>query len=78
MSLMEGPLLIVEEAAAGAGIHEALAWEIQGQDPSVRVDGIDLGCRFITHGSLPQLYKHYGLDAESIANRLLEVRQNEN
>ena len=78
MSLMEGPLLIVEEAAAGAGIHEALAWEIHGQDPSVRVDGIDLGCRFITHGSLPQLYKHYGLDAESIANRLLEVRQNEN
>jgi 1-deoxy-D-xylulose-5-phosphate synthase len=77
LPLIRGALLILEEAAAGSGIRQALAWELGKLDPSVRVNGIDLGCRFITHGSLPLLYRHYGLDAESIANYLMEVRQNE-
>ena len=77
LPLITGDLLIVEEAAAGAGIHEALSWELRKIAPGLRIDGMDLGCRFITHGSLPELYRHYGLDPESIAKRLMEVRQNE-
>jgi 1-deoxy-D-xylulose-5-phosphate synthase len=77
LPLITGDLLIVEEAAAGAGIGEALAWELRKLAPELRIDGMDLGCRFITHGSLPELYRHYGLDPESIAKRLMEVRQNE-
>ena len=33
-----------------------------------RVDGVDLGADFVTHGSTKELYRHYGLDGESIAN----------
>ena len=77
LPLITGDLLIVEEAAAGAGIGEALAWELRKIAPGLRIDGMDLGCRFITHGSLPELYRHYCLDPESIAKRLMEVRQNE-
>ena len=71
-------IVIVEEAAKGSGIHEALAWEISKKLPDCVVNALDLGCRFITHGSLVELYRHYGLDPESIAAKVLEVRQNEN
>ena len=71
-------IVIVEEAAEGSGIHEALAWEISKKLPDCVVNAMDLGCRFITHGSLVELYRHYGLDPESIAAKVLEVRQNEN
>ena len=71
-------IVIVEEAAEGSGIHEALAWEISKKLPDCVVNALDLGCRFITHGSLVELYRHYGLDPESIAAKVLEVRQNEN
>lgn len=67
--------VIVEEAAGGCGIREDLAWELQHLNPAIRVDGIDLGRRFITHGDLNSLYKHYGLDGESIAKFVEEVRQ---
>ena len=36
--------------------------------PDCRVDGVDLGADFVTHGSTKELYRHYGLDGESIAN----------
>jgi 1-deoxy-D-xylulose-5-phosphate synthase len=71
-------IVIVEEAAEGSGIHEALVWEISKKLPDCVVNALDLGCRFITHGSLVELYRHYGLDPESIAAKVLEVRQNEN
>ena len=71
-------IFLVEEAAEGSGIHEALAWEIGRKIPDCAVDAVDLGCRFITHGSLKELYHYYGLDPESIAAKVLEVRQNEN
>ena len=68
-------VVIVEEAARDCGIREALAWELQHLKSGVRVDGIDLGSQFVTHGDLASLYKHYGLDAESIAKFVQEVRQ---
>ena len=40
-----------------------------------RLDGIDLGHQFITHGDMNSLYQHYGLDAQSIAKFVQEVRQ---
>lgn len=68
-------VVVLEEAAGGCGIREALAWELQHLKPGIRVDGIDLGHRFITHGDLNSLYNHYGLDADSIAKFVQEVRQ---
>ena len=71
-------VVVVEEAAAECGIRELLAWKLQHLSPGIRVDGIDLGNRFITHGDLNSLYQHYGLDAASIADYVQEVRGHEN
>ena len=68
-------VVIVEEAAGGCGIREALAWKLQQLNPEIRTDGIDLGHQYITHGDLKSLYQHYGLDAASIAAYVQEVRQ---
>lgn len=61
-------LILAEEVCGGSGIREALAWEIHQKNPCCRIDGIDLGRGFVPHGSLKQLHRHCGLDAESIAN----------
>ena len=68
-------VVVVEETAGGCGIREALAWELQHLRDGVRVDGIDLGNQYVTHGDMNSLYQHYGLDSESIAKYVQEVRQ---
>ena len=64
-------LVVIEEVCSGSGIREALAWELRAY--SCMVEGIDLGRDFVPHGSMEQLYKHCGMDAESIANFAKEV-----
>jgi 1-deoxy-D-xylulose-5-phosphate synthase len=71
-------VVVVEEAAADCGIREKLAWQLQHLSPNVRVDGIDLGKGYVTHGDINSLYRHYRLDPHSIANFVQEVRTNEN
>ena len=71
-------VVIIEESCAGSGICQDLAWELRKLDRSCRVDGIDLGENFVTHGSVDALYRHHGLDAESIANYVQEVLKVEN
>ncbi|MBQ9761611.1 MAG: 1-deoxy-D-xylulose-5-phosphate synthase [Oscillospiraceae bacterium] len=71
-------VVILEEAAGGCGIREALAWELHHLKPGIQVDGIDLGHQFITHGDMNSLYQHYGLDADSIVKFVQEVRPHEN
>ena len=66
-------VVIVEEVCYGSGIRESLAWQLQKQCPDCRVDGLDLGADFVPHGSLKELYKHCGLDGESIAAFTKEV-----
>ena len=73
-----GPVIVVEETCTGSGIREALAWELRQKLPACRVYGMDLGCKFVTHGSLTALYKHCGLDEKSISEYAKEVLGNEN
>jgi 1-deoxy-D-xylulose-5-phosphate synthase len=68
-------VVTVEEIAGGCGIREELAWQLQHLNPEIRLDGIDLGRQYITHGDMKSLYQHYGLDAASIAAYVQEVRQ---
>ena len=68
-------VVTIEEIAGGCGIREELAWQLQHFNPEIRVDGIDLGHQYITHGDMKSLYQHYGLDAASIAAYVQEVRQ---
>ena len=64
------PIFVAEEAQTAAALHPMLSALFPG-----RVTGIDLGGEFVTHGDTKTLYKHYGLDADSIANKILEVLQ---
>ena len=66
-------LVVVEEVCSGSGIREALAWEIHAEEPGCRIFGMDLGKRFVPHGSLKELHRHCGLDAAAIAEYTKEV-----
>ena len=72
-TIMEGmssnrKLVVMEEACAHSGIKEALSMEL----PFCKVYGIDLGHRYVPHGSIQELYRAYGLDGQSIADYILE------
>ena len=71
-------VLVVEEAAAGSGVHEAIAWMLAERIPGCCVSAIDLGGEYVTHGSVAQLYEKHGLDAVSIAKKVREVLSYEN
>ena len=71
-------VIVVEETCTGSGIREDLAWELRNRIPDCRVEGLDLGGNFVTHGKQDVLYRHCGLDAESIAKFAREVLGHEN
>ena len=71
-------ILIAEETCSGSGIHEALSCELMKKIRNLNIYAMDLGSQFVTHGSLDQLYKAHGLDAESMKEKALEVLDNEN
>ena len=72
-AMVSGEVVVVEEAAAGSGIKEAVAWELTGR----AVHGIDLGADFVPHGDQDSLYKFTGLDAGSITDFVCEVLHHE-
>ena len=71
-------VVILEETCTGSGIREALAWQLMKQVSDCRVDGIDLGSQYVTHGNIKNLYESHGLDAQSIANYIQQVLALEN
>ena len=66
----EKTLIVVEEVSGNCGISQAISAALNG---TCRVYGKDLGPDFVSHGSLPQLYKLCGLDAQTIADYTQEV-----
>ena len=68
----------LEEICTGSGICQKLSWELGKIRPDCKMYGIDLGHRFVPHGSIAALYQDAGLDAASIAEYVREVRQHEN
>ena len=66
-------IIIVEEAAAGAGIGDALAAQIYRNCPGCHVETMDLGKQFVPHGAMNKLYQLCGLDGQSIADYTKEV-----
>ena len=69
----EKPVIVVEEVSGNCGVHEAIAAALKES-----VTGVDLGCRFIPHGSVSALYEQYGLSGQAIAKLVQEVCGNEN
>ncbi len=64
-------VLVVEETANQASVCDHLANQLSG----CCVSGLDLGCEYVTHGDMTSLYQHYGLDGQSIAQTIMEVRK---
>lgn len=64
---------VIMEESCGCGIGDALACRLYDAIPVCHVHKLDLGRRYITHGSVSQLYSYYGLDAQSVANYVMEV-----
>ena len=73
-----GTLIVVEETMQNCGICDSFARSLSALKSDCKVIGMDLGSGYVTHGSVKELYKHCGLDANSIVKRVLEVRQSEN
>lgn len=71
-------LFVVEETCDGSGVYTSIAWELRDKIPNCRFYHLNLGDQFPTHGAVDELYKHYGLDAETIAKRMQEVLNVEN
>lgn len=69
----KAPVFVIEEAASGSGIREALAWELARYQPDCRVYGMDLGSSYVPHGAVEKLYRHCGLDANAIAEYIQGV-----
>ena len=66
-------VLIAEEAICG--IAENLAWQLGQKLPGATIFTADLGREYVTHGDMKSLYKYCGLDPQSLAEKLLEVRK---
>ena len=71
-----GCVLIAEEAIGG--IADKLALLLKQENKSLSVSVADLGKEYVTHGDMASLYRHFGLDGESLAKKLMEVRKVEN
>lgn len=70
-------VVILEEISEGSGIRQDLAWKIRQILPACKINGVDLGHCFAVQGDMNALYKHYGLDAVSIADYVREVLTHE-
>ncbi len=68
------PVVVVEEISGNCGIRDTLSYELRKIKHDCRVEGLDLGCRFVQHGSIDRLYGHYGLSGQAIADFVQEVR----
>lgn len=61
---------VVFAEEASTGIYEAIA---SGLGEKHHFTCVDLGNQYVPHGSVAQLYRKYGLDADSLAQRMKEV-----
>ena len=72
-----GHLLVAEETADAGCIAEELLSALAEQGVSCACARVNLGARFWQHGSIPELYRCAGLDAEGLYQKITEVMQRE-
>jgi len=68
-----GSVFVIEEVCSGSGIAEKLALALGKIRSNIQVNNIDLGCDYITHGMLQDLYAHCSLDPQGISDSIREV-----
>lgn len=70
-------VVILEDVCSQSGIGDVLARRLYERIPGCRVNTLNLGQQYVTHGSIQSLYEHYGLDGQSVARYVMEVRNRE-
>lgn len=70
--------VILEDTSGQSGIGDSLARYLHEMIAGCRVDVLNFGQQYVTHGSVQKLFEHYGLDGKSVAKHILEVRNREN
>jgi 1-deoxy-D-xylulose-5-phosphate synthase len=70
-------VFVVEETNSCCGVHAPLAALLYQKGNGCAVDAIDLGTGFVSHGSLSDLHRAYGMDGQGIANYVMEVLHRE-
>jgi 1-deoxy-D-xylulose-5-phosphate synthase len=63
-------VITVEDGIITGGLGTAVMEFMAEHGYTPRIDRIGVPCVFTEHGSIPQLYKLYGMDAESIAQKI--------
>lgn len=71
-------VVIVEETSEKSGIYQDIGWNLRQYLSDCGLSSINLGSGYPTHGTVEQLYRYYGLDADSIAAHIREVYKFEN
>lgn len=66
-------VLIIEETVSNGCIASVILPQLIQQIPDVKCEAMNLGDRFITHGSISQLYSFCKLDAASIVEKAKEL-----
>ena len=69
--------IVILEESCGCGIADSLTCQLHTLLADSQIHKIDLGHRYITHGSVSELYSHYGLDGQSVADFVTEVCSSE-
>ncbi len=65
-------VVIAEETAAGCGIGDSLVQKLSAGNPARKIQCMDLGDKFVPHGTVQKLYVHCHLDGQSIADKVWE------
>lgn len=73
-----GRLIVVEETLSASGIGQTLSYELADLGWAGKTYCLNLGTKYVPHGAVDTLYKHYGLDAQGIADYAREVLKVEN
>lgn len=72
-----GRLLVVEEAESVGSVGYELIEKLSQRGVPLIYGGQNIGDRFVTHGTMPELYHLLNLDTESIVRRAEEVVRRE-
>ena len=72
-----GRLLVVEEAESVGSVGYELIEKLSQRGVPLIYGGQNIGGRFVTHGTMPELYHLLNLDTESIVRRAEEVVRRE-
>jgi len=71
-------IVIAEESARRGSLGTRIMAGLLREGVHVKNSrGLDLGCGIVEHGSISQLRKKYGIDAEGIAELVMEWKKNE-